>query len=130
MAGWTERMGAFAAQFAAPPSVRDRGKRPLQALAILLPILLFGGFAWYDYHIRQQHAFDDLDTTADALAEHAEFVIETANLVLAHVLDHTRGEDWDTISHSSETHAFLQTSKPSAGSCRNWTLFSWSIRRV
>src|ERR1700752_338098 len=98
MARWTERVEALAARFAAAPSARGPGKRPLQALAILLPVLLVSGFAWYDYHVGQQRALDDLNSTADALAEHTQAALETANLVLAHVLDHTQAEDWDTIS--------------------------------
>ncbi len=76
-------------------------------LAILLPGLLFSSFVWYDYRVEQHRALDNLDSTADALAEHAQAVLETADLVLARVLDHTQSQDWNTIGHSAETHAFL-----------------------
>ncbi|HET6605444.1 MAG TPA: response regulator [Rhodopila sp.] len=72
-----------------------------------MPAVLFGSFAWYDYRVEQHRALDSLDSTADALAEHAQAILETADLVLARVLDHTQAQDWDTISHSVETHAFL-----------------------
>jgi two-component system NtrC family sensor kinase len=97
MAPWTERIGIF----------RGHGARPLQVLAILLPALLFSSFAWYDYRVEQHRALDNLDSTTDALAEHAQAVLETADLVLARVLDHTQSQDWTTLGHSAETHAFL-----------------------
>jgi signal transduction histidine kinase/CheY-like chemotaxis protein len=84
-----------------------RAARPLLILAGLVPLLLFVSFAWFDYDAEVDRARDHVAQTADALAEHAQKVVETANLVLARVLDHVQGDDWATIGNSRDIHDFL-----------------------
>jgi signal transduction histidine kinase len=88
---------------------RDVGKaaRPLMLLAAAVPFLLLGGFAWFDYHAELNAARNHVAETTDALAEHAQKVVETANLVLARVLDHIQGRDWASFGRSQDTHDFL-----------------------
>ena len=80
---------------------------PLQVGCVVFPALLFCGLAWIDYRVELQRTRDEVATTTGALAEHAQTVVETVNLVLARVLDHTDREDWATIAGSPETHEFL-----------------------
>jgi signal transduction histidine kinase/ActR/RegA family two-component response regulator len=88
-----------------------RAARPLLILAGLLPVLLFAGFAWYDYDVERDRARDRVAGTTDALAEHAQKVVETVDLVLARVLDHVQDTDWATLASSPEVRAFLQSLK-------------------
>jgi signal transduction histidine kinase/ActR/RegA family two-component response regulator len=88
-----------------------RTARPLLILAALVPFLLFAGFAWYDYDAERDRARDHATETVDALAEHAQKVIETVDLVLARVLDHIDGKDWATLGGSRDIHDFLASLK-------------------
>ncbi len=81
--------------------------RPLQAACIAFPAVLFAGLAWVNYGFEVGRARDAVASTTDALAEHAQTVMETIDVVLARVLDHIDGQDWQTLSNSAETHAFL-----------------------
>jgi signal transduction histidine kinase len=88
-----------------------RTAKPLLALAALVPFLLFAGFAWYDYDAERDRARDHAAETVDALAEHAQKVIETVDLVLARVLDHIADKDWATLGSSRDIHDFLSSLK-------------------
>src|SRR5271163_4802160 len=79
----------------------------LQVACVVFPALLFGGLAWIDYRVELQRTRNDVVTATAALAEHAQAVVETVELVLARVLDHIHGQDWATLTGSSETHDFL-----------------------
>lgn len=81
--------------------------RPLTVACLLLPALVFGSLAWLDYHRETANARTYVVGTANTLAEHAQAVLETANLALARMLDHTDGQDWTTLAQSPRTHAFL-----------------------
>lgn len=74
-----------------------------------MPLLLLAGFAWFDYDQVRSRARDHVETTADALAEHAQKVIETVDLVLARVLDRVEDRDWGSIAESRDVHDFLYT---------------------
>ena len=84
-----------------------RAARPLQVASVVFPALLFCGLAWIDYRVEFERTREEVATTTDALAEHAQTVVETADLVLARVLDHIDRQDWATLATSPETHAFL-----------------------
>lgn len=81
--------------------------RPLVVACVLLPALVFGWLAYQDYRLEAERARAQVLGTTEILAEHAQTVLETADLVLARVLDHINGENWATLSSSPETHDFL-----------------------
>ena len=74
---------------------------------MVFPALLFVGLAWIDYRVEFDRIRNDVATTTNALAEHAQTVVETVELVLARVLDHIEQQDWTTLAASPETHEFL-----------------------
>ncbi len=80
---------------------------PLQIACIVFPALLFCGLASIDYRIELDRTRHDVATTTTALAEHAQTVMENANLVLAGVLDHIGDRDWEALAASPQTHEFL-----------------------
>jgi signal transduction histidine kinase/ActR/RegA family two-component response regulator len=84
-----------------------RASRPLLVAAGLVPLLFFAAFAWFDYNTEVSRAREHVTETTDALAEHAQKVVETAELVLGRVLDHVQTMDWATIEHSPDVHQFL-----------------------
>ena len=91
-------------------ALRGQWKRtayPLQIACVIFPAILFSGLAWIDYRVEVERTRDAVATTTGALAEHAQAVVETADLVLARVLDHIAGQDWNTLATSRETHDFL-----------------------
>jgi signal transduction histidine kinase/ActR/RegA family two-component response regulator len=104
-------MRTVAARTAALTSDLGRAARPLLLLAAAVPFLLLGGFAWFDYDTERDNARTHVAETTDALAEHAQKVVETANLVMARVLDHIQGRDWDAFGSTRETHDFLASLK-------------------
>jgi two-component system NtrC family sensor kinase len=79
----------------------------LRVALVALPALLFSGLAWLDYGIEIDRARESVTLTTDALAEHAQTVMQTIELVLARVTDHIEGQNWTTLSTSRETHDFL-----------------------
>jgi signal transduction histidine kinase/ActR/RegA family two-component response regulator len=85
----------------------QRAAYSLQVACIVFPALLFGGLAWIDYRIELDRTHNDVATATNAIAEHAQTVVETVELVLARVLDHIDRQDWTTLAASAETHEFL-----------------------
>src|SRR5665213_414062 len=83
-----------------------RAVRPLQVACVVFPAVLFCGLAWIDYQVELERIRNDVATATNALAEHAQTVVETVNLVLARVLDHIGNQDWTTLAASPETHEF------------------------
>jgi signal transduction histidine kinase len=79
----------------------------LQVACVVFPALLFGGLAWIDYRVELQRTRNDVVTATAALAEHAQTVVQTVELVLARVLDRIDHQDWATLAGSPETHDFL-----------------------
>ena len=84
-----------------------RKVHPLQVAGVVLPAALFFGLAWIDYRVELDRTHNDVATTVNAMAEHAQTVVEAVDLVLARVLDHIEGQDWESIAASPETHDFL-----------------------
>lgn len=80
---------------------------PLQVACFVLPALLLVGLAWIDYRVELERTRNDVATTTNALAEHAQTVVETVELVLERVLDHIDHQDWTTLAASPETYDFL-----------------------
>jgi signal transduction histidine kinase/ActR/RegA family two-component response regulator len=104
-------MRTVAASATALTSFAGRGARVLLLLAAGFPFVLLGGFAWFDYDAQRDRAREHVAETVDALAEHAQKVVETADLVLARLLDHLQGRDWASIGPPRETHDFLVSLK-------------------
>ncbi len=91
-------------------ALRKQGQRSaylLQLACVIFPALLFCGLAWIDYRIELDRTRNDVVTATNAIAEHAQTVVETVNLLIARVLDHIDREDWATLAGSQETHDFL-----------------------
>ena len=84
-----------------------RGLRPLAVASVLLPIVAFGTLLWLDHESEAARAREAVFSTADALAEHAQKVLETTDLVLARVQDRFRGVDWQTLATDRNAHEFL-----------------------
>ena len=50
---------------------------------------------------------NDVATATNAIAEHAQTVVETVDLVIARVQDHIDRQSWASLATSRETHDFL-----------------------
>jgi signal transduction histidine kinase/ActR/RegA family two-component response regulator len=98
---------AARALVAASRAQRRRTAYPLQVACVVFPALLFCGLAWIDYRIELERTRNDVTTATNAIAEHAQTVVETVSLVIARVLDRIDREDWATLAASQETHDFL-----------------------
>ena len=85
--------------------------RPLLVAAVIVPITIFVMAAVFDYRAERNLVRNQIMATSTALAEHAQTVVETADLVLARVLDRTEGTGWDEIRTSPALHEFLLQSK-------------------
>jgi signal transduction histidine kinase/ActR/RegA family two-component response regulator len=85
----------------------DRSFRALLALSFLVPLLLFLGAAWYDYTQEASSEQRQIISTTDALAEHAQKVLDTSELVLSLMTDRVRGMDWTQIRSDLGLHSFL-----------------------
>ena len=81
--------------------------RPLLIAAAIVPAAVFIVAAAFDFRTERQEVRDQIVATSTALAEHAQTVTETTDLVLARVLDRVAGMDWDVIRTSEELHRFL-----------------------
>ena len=75
--------------------------------AIVVPLAIFAAAAAFDYRAERTEVRDQVLATSNALAEHAQTVVETTDLVLARVQDRAEGMDWPTIQSSAELHQFL-----------------------
>ena len=84
-----------------------RALRTWRLVSVLVPLALFVAAAWYDHVIILRSAHERLLSSADALAAHAQTVLETASLALSLQLHAVGGMDWDTIDHSLAVHRFL-----------------------
>jgi two-component system NtrC family sensor kinase len=104
MSSWAKVPMHAASNFVA--AIR-RGVYPLQVACVVFPALLFGGLVWIDHRVELNRTRNDVATATNALAEHAQTVVETAELVLARVLDRIEQQDWATLATSLETHVFL-----------------------
>jgi signal transduction histidine kinase/ActR/RegA family two-component response regulator len=87
-------------------SVKASGKS-LFVISILVPVVLWGAVAWQDFETSTAHAREYVLTTTNALAEQTNEVLQSADLIIARMLDHVHGLDWKTIGESREVHDFL-----------------------
>jgi signal transduction histidine kinase/ActR/RegA family two-component response regulator len=77
------------------------------AVSVTVPLLLFIAAAWYDRNAIMRGAHERLLSATDALAAHAEAVMQTAELTLSLQLDAVRGMSWQEIGTSEAVHQFL-----------------------
>jgi signal transduction histidine kinase/ActR/RegA family two-component response regulator len=103
----TDEIAASPAEGTLSDATPERSFRALRALAIVLPALLFLAASWYDYDQVSESARRRVTATADAMAEHAQKVLETNQLVLSAVTERVRGLDWDEIRNSEALHDYL-----------------------
>ena len=82
--------------------------RPLLVAAIILPASVFVAAAAFDFRSERQQVRGEVLATSSALAEHAQTVVETTDLVLARVLDRVARMGWSEIGSSRDLHDFLQ----------------------
>ena len=80
---------------------------PLRVACVVFPAVLFCGLAWIDYRIELARTRNDVVTATNAIAEHAQTVVETVDLVIARVQDHIGRQSWASLAASQETHDFL-----------------------
>jgi len=90
----------------AEPPVKDavRLLKRLRLASIVLPLLLSGAAAFYDHMTITANVIRQVDTTTGVLAEHAEKVLETNDLVLTDVAARIKGLDWAQIAASGDLH--------------------------
>ena len=81
--------------------------RLLLAISILVPTAVWGAAAWSDYETTTARAREYVLTTTNALAEQANDALQSADLILASMLDHVDGMDWPAIGQSRQVHDFL-----------------------
>jgi hypothetical protein len=93
----------------AEPPVKDavRLLKRLRWASVVLPLLLSGAAAFYDYMTITDNAVRQIDTSTAVLAEHAEKVLETADLVLVDVSARIKGMDWPEIRASEGLHEWF-----------------------
>jgi two-component system NtrC family sensor kinase len=91
-------------------TLRNQWKRtayPLRVACVVFPAVLFCGLAWIDYRIELARTRNDVVTATNAIAEHAQTVVQTVDLVIARVQDHIDRQSWASLATSQETHDFL-----------------------
>jgi signal transduction histidine kinase/ActR/RegA family two-component response regulator len=88
------------------PPVKDavRLLKRLRLASIVLPLLLSGAAGFYDYTTITANVVRRVDTSTGMLAEHAEKVLETNDLVLTDVAARIKGMDWAQIAASEDLH--------------------------
>src|SRR5215213_9738977 len=90
-------MATRAADRSPDPSGVLRWLRRALVAAILVPVLLFAGAAWYDWQRLLNEAAGNARHTAALLREHALKAIETPELLIRHLDRRIRGMSWDDI---------------------------------
>ena len=97
-----------AAQALPSPSGRAIGQlRLLLISAYVLPVCLYALAAFLTYRAFTADAWDRIERTANAAAEHASKVFATDELVLARIAQRIAPMSWDEIAKSADVHAFL-----------------------
>lgn len=100
-------LGDDAVRRSAVHKLRLRPFRSLDALflaSVLLPALLFGALATFDYKQAVATAERDLLVTLDTLHGHAEKVLEFQVLVLGATDERLRGESNDMVAADADSH--------------------------
>jgi signal transduction histidine kinase/ActR/RegA family two-component response regulator len=90
-----------------PANDAGRVLKRLRLASAILPILLSAAAAYYDYTSIAANALRQVESTTSILAEHAEKVLETNDLVLTDVAARIKGMDWAQIRASEDLHAWF-----------------------
>ena len=90
-----------------PAKEAVRVLKRLRLLSIALPIVLSAAAGFYDYTTITANAVRQADISTGVLAEHAEKVLDTADLVLIDVAARIRGKDWAQIGASADLHGWF-----------------------
>jgi two-component system NtrC family sensor kinase len=93
------------------PLAPNRVLRSLRALllaAALVPLAIFGIFAYQNRQEVLQHGEERARRTLDILHEHARNVFRTHEMVLQHLDDRIAGMSWDEVTRSEELHHYLK----------------------
>lgn len=77
--------------------------RVLLAASLLVPIALFGGVTWLNYHAAIADAERDLERTSEVAREHAEKVFDSQAQLAETVNDLTRDLDADAVSKAEKS---------------------------
>jgi two-component system, NtrC family, sensor kinase len=95
---------------AAPSRATGRAIGQLRLLLIsayVLPICLYGLASFLTYRAFTADAWDRIERTANAAAEHASKVFATDELVLDRIAERVAPMSWDQIANSPDVHIFL-----------------------
>jgi two-component system, NtrC family, sensor kinase len=84
-----------------------RHKAGPAAMAAAIGVLLFTGFALYDYRSALKRTEERVAVTSRTLAAHADTVLQSAQLVLELVAARVADEPWPKIHKSPDLHIFL-----------------------
>ena len=76
-------------------------------VSLLVPLLLFFAASWYDRAVILRGGGERLTSATDALAAHAEAVVQTAELTLSLQLAAIEGMSWQEIGTSEYLHHLL-----------------------
>ena len=87
--------------------------RLLLISAYVLPVCLYALAAFLTYRAFTADAWDRIERTAIAAAEHASKVFGTDELVLDRIAERVRPMSWDEIAKSVDVHNFLSEMKRS-----------------
>jgi two-component system NtrC family sensor kinase len=83
-----------------------RSLRALLLAAALLPLAIFGLFAFHNRQEVMDRAEERARGTVDILYEHARNVFRTHETVLEHLNDRIAGMSWDEVMRSEELHRY------------------------
>ena len=74
---------------------------------IVVPVLLFSVASWLNYDAAFKQAQLRVTNATDAISQHTQRVLETAELILDQVGEHTDEMDWSQIGQSAPLHQLL-----------------------
>lgn len=86
---------------------RRSWRRPLLVTSVLAPSIIFVSAAWYDYVAEKREMENQIRATTATLAEHAQAIFETTQLVLGRMIDRSAGMTADEIAQSATLHSFM-----------------------
>ena len=75
--------------------------RILLLLALLLPALAAGWYAWREYNAVLDEVHDSAQRSVVALVEHADNVLEAHSLILHQIATMTNGKNWEAIAQDT-----------------------------
>jgi signal transduction histidine kinase len=86
----------------------SRYLRILLIAVIIIPILVVGVLAWFEYDASSRDAQDRILRATDAVEQYTSKVFETDELTLGQISEHVAGQNWSELIRSEEFHRYLQ----------------------